>query len=586
MRLAILWSVALLLLSSAANATGDADGDGIPDDADNCTLVANPDQFDADADGYGNICDADLNNSELVTVSDYIILRGRLSTSDPVADLNHSGKVTAADYTILRKMLNDPPGPSGLPPVSQAPFLPYGSTDPSVVFRHPLTSNPDGTGGLTASIYGVPQGPEHNAVYGMRGAAAGGTASSGYFLTGFSAQTLAALNDTGQISFEISTRYFTQTAANAGGSNGDSLEALTTPIQFANPASPGSGQIRMLRRAAGGHGAAGVTTSGTSSIDSSEHGFLGWMNVDAAGPWVNAGQFNSYGKPADGFTRINVGWYTDSGLGAIVVLAVDGVVLQWAPRVDTVNPFTHLALGGALNWFNGNSFISAEEMTDANHWIRNLQISTRPPTVPTLTTGQLKTIAIMSDSIIPANEWFNIMWKDINIDARITRAMEGRGIRPTTLYRMNAGGHTMINGIGPPSFTSGDPASQKVSSGSTSTDVRGLIKALNPTTIIINGGSNDVGFAGANAANFRAAMRDHVEYFCGLNGTSHGGSDYSASPPGVMPSYIFFTNIPDRGFNWDDARHRNRDAERHHDRQQRVRTGWLCQRRPGRGLWQ
>ena len=94
----------------------DSDSDGIADGADNCTLVSNADQRDADGDDYGNPCDADLNNSGLVTVADYIILRNALNTTDPVADLNHSGRVTVVDYMILRNGLNKPPGPSGLHP--------------------------------------------------------------------------------------------------------------------------------------------------------------------------------------------------------------------------------------------------------------------------------------------------------------------------------------------------------------------------------------------------------------------------------------------------------------------------------------
>src|ERR1700749_1706333 len=35
----------------------DADGDGVPDSSDNCVSVANPDQTDSDADGYGDACD-------------------------------------------------------------------------------------------------------------------------------------------------------------------------------------------------------------------------------------------------------------------------------------------------------------------------------------------------------------------------------------------------------------------------------------------------------------------------------------------------------------------------------------------------
>jgi hypothetical protein len=37
---------------------GDADGDGIPDEEDNCPLVPNPDQADRDGDGAGDACDA------------------------------------------------------------------------------------------------------------------------------------------------------------------------------------------------------------------------------------------------------------------------------------------------------------------------------------------------------------------------------------------------------------------------------------------------------------------------------------------------------------------------------------------------
>lgn len=40
----------------------DSDGDGVADGSDNCASVANPDQLDSDADGRGNVCDADDDN--------------------------------------------------------------------------------------------------------------------------------------------------------------------------------------------------------------------------------------------------------------------------------------------------------------------------------------------------------------------------------------------------------------------------------------------------------------------------------------------------------------------------------------------
>ncbi len=98
----------------------DTDADGVLDALDNCTMTINPTQLDADQDGYGNICDADLNNSGLVTTADFGILRSVLnqaagsSATAAAADLNGSGTVTTADFAILRARLNTAPGPSGL----------------------------------------------------------------------------------------------------------------------------------------------------------------------------------------------------------------------------------------------------------------------------------------------------------------------------------------------------------------------------------------------------------------------------------------------------------------------------------------
>lgn len=94
----------------------DTDGDGIPDASDNCTLVANADQRDTNGDGFGNICDPDLNDNGFVNAADQAILRSRLGTADPDADLDGNGVVNAADIGILRPYLGQPPGPSGVAP--------------------------------------------------------------------------------------------------------------------------------------------------------------------------------------------------------------------------------------------------------------------------------------------------------------------------------------------------------------------------------------------------------------------------------------------------------------------------------------
>jgi hypothetical protein len=82
----------------------------------------NPAQLDSDGDGYGNICDGDLNGSGLTTSVDFNLFRGCLNRATgfsalcDAADMNGSGLVTSTDFTLLRARLNSAPGPSGLHP--------------------------------------------------------------------------------------------------------------------------------------------------------------------------------------------------------------------------------------------------------------------------------------------------------------------------------------------------------------------------------------------------------------------------------------------------------------------------------------
>ncbi len=92
----------------------DTDGDGIPDQADNCTLVANANQRDTDRDGFGNICDPDFNQNKIVDPADFSSLKLKLGKVSPVHDLNGNGIVDPADFSILKTYLGKPPGPSGL----------------------------------------------------------------------------------------------------------------------------------------------------------------------------------------------------------------------------------------------------------------------------------------------------------------------------------------------------------------------------------------------------------------------------------------------------------------------------------------
>ena len=98
-----------------STAVADADEDGVADATDNCTAVANPAQTDADGDGLGNACDADLNNDCQVNFVDLGQLKSVFFTSDANADLTDDGVVNFADLGQMKTAFFGTPGPGAEP---------------------------------------------------------------------------------------------------------------------------------------------------------------------------------------------------------------------------------------------------------------------------------------------------------------------------------------------------------------------------------------------------------------------------------------------------------------------------------------
>ena len=104
-------------LQSTQDCDVDTDGDGVPDDEDNCTAVPNSDQRDTNGDGFGNICDADLNNDLIVNATDLGLFKADFfAVGDLDADFNGDGVVNAIDLGIIKGGFFQPPGPSGIAP--------------------------------------------------------------------------------------------------------------------------------------------------------------------------------------------------------------------------------------------------------------------------------------------------------------------------------------------------------------------------------------------------------------------------------------------------------------------------------------
>jgi hypothetical protein len=103
------------LTGIAVTTEADADADGVGDAADNCQLVANADQRDSNADGFGNVCDPDLDDDCIVNFVDLGLMKGVFFGADPDADLDGNGSVNFVDLGLLKGLFFLPPGPTGVP---------------------------------------------------------------------------------------------------------------------------------------------------------------------------------------------------------------------------------------------------------------------------------------------------------------------------------------------------------------------------------------------------------------------------------------------------------------------------------------
>jgi hypothetical protein len=100
----------------------DGDADGVADVRDNCSRLPNPDQRDTDADGFGNLCDADFDGDGVVGTSwgrfpygdlEELRIRARERRYAEHQDLDGDGHVDARDDSIAQMFLLLPPGPRG-----------------------------------------------------------------------------------------------------------------------------------------------------------------------------------------------------------------------------------------------------------------------------------------------------------------------------------------------------------------------------------------------------------------------------------------------------------------------------------------
>ena len=98
-----------LLLSLSSFALAGADGDGVPDDSDNCPGIANADQLDTDSDGAGDVCDTDDDGDGILDVDDESPL------TDAFTTWNDDLEVVAGIPVLSDDLLSATPSEGGAP---------------------------------------------------------------------------------------------------------------------------------------------------------------------------------------------------------------------------------------------------------------------------------------------------------------------------------------------------------------------------------------------------------------------------------------------------------------------------------------
>lgn len=358
-------------------------------------------------------------------------------------------------------------------------WIPYGSDDPSVLFRHALTSEVT-TAAMpysTRLLQGSGQLPTHHPTLGMKASDAAGAEASYRFTSPTATISSSSISDAGQLTFEVERAWVCQ--SNASGSSGYLPDATQSAFR--------------------------VHTSGTATTLTVEKWTTGAFTAQNLGVFCHSNSFhdmildstdasNIHSDGKGEFVTVNLGWWGGRKDG-ILCLAVDGMILSAVPRVYSATSsgtwFDNLYLGS--NFGTANTFVDG-------HYIRNFQLSARPPIFPTH--PGLRSLAFLSDSLtddlVPNTDPYDNAAK-----WAVRRYFHQLGFKIGGLNISENGGYSV---------------------GTTSTQLEtkvATVLAFNPDVVVISGGTNDVGSASYSGTTFDTEYHDLLEQlFLGVAKTS------------------------------------------------------------------
>lgn len=350
-------------------------------------------------------------------------------------------------------------------------WLPYGSADDSIVFQHSLktaltssditdlgTTLNIGSSALTWDAYGsVLHGHDvtHNSDYGMKSVSdVDGATECGYRIDGVGTK----LDDCGQISFEVERAFLCE----------------DNSTYYSSGYAPSAMQAMM---------SCSPTTGSAGVI-----GAKGTNEQFYASGAILAG-LASYGQSAgkSDFVTVNFGW-SGGRVGGICYMAIDGVVIDSASR----NAAT---LAGAFATFYIGSDRGIATTFPTGHYIRNLQISTRPPMFAVH--PLLRHVGMISDSILNSDDVVNGNYRDVVSSWQFRRELAKKGLYCGTITVTTDGGARLDNSV----------------DGGTTDYIRTQLTtllALKPTVVIIRGGTNDAQGSRCSQSTWQAAVTDYI----------------------------------------------------------------------------
>lgn len=313
-------------------------------------------------------------------------------------------------------------------------WLPYGSSDSSVILQLPLTSAPAG--------WTVVGSPVHDSVKGLNPNGNGGYSKTS--LTGY-----AALDYGGQISVEVEKAW----------------ACYNDPTNGSSGYTPAA-QEYLLSVLAGTGGAQSI-------IDKTVGGaLLGFMNGASQNKSFTDWKYDGgttynvlvHSGPKSDFVRINIGWWGGKA-GGLFVMAIDGHIYAAGLRAagTNANVFQNIYLGsdrGIGGFMNG-------------YYFRNLQISTRPPAMAVH--PKLRRVSVLSDSLFNTDSLASV-YRDEMASHTFRRYLENLGYRPGDMtVDVNSGYHVHDASVG-------NIFSSRVAT----------LLANNPQVVLFRGGTNDV----------------------------------------------------------------------------------------------